>query len=447
VHLLIVGGTRRQRIAAARARGGASAAALDATTLPFVRLTRAMLPPRAPRVIAIDDFERACPNAQAGGVRLVLTQSTYLVQKLLDLLEARDRLIVTADRAALARDAGEALQGRGPWGGFEIIDLDDRDSLINTEDTKDTKGRELTDGSEKSSSLPSVSLVSFVFDQRATALVVRAYGSPSTAERIALCREAVAIGTDDPVAHLALASACREAGDARGARAALDRAAALAPDWEAVHFESGKFWLASDDMEQARDAFQRACDLMPTFSASFSNLGATLGELERPDEALDAFRQALAHDPSSFTILNNVGVVSRELGRLDESEAAFQRVVELAPAFVFGYYNLGHTRLLAGKLAAALAAYEEGQRRDPEKNRRQGCRLAVVRFATGDRAGAERDLWRFADAAPAGEREELLLEAYEIAHALMEQHEELGPQRGFVERIAAAIAGRDEPRA
>ncbi len=66
------------------------------------------------------------------------------------------------------------------------------------------------------------------------------------------------------------------------------------------------------------------------------------------------------------------------------------------------------------RYADALAAYEEGQRRDPQQNRRQGCRLAVVRFATGDVEGAGRDLWRFADAAPPDERDDLLLEAYEI---------------------------------
>jgi len=158
---------------------------------------------------------------------------------------------------------------------------------------------------------------------------------------------------------------------------------------------------------------------MPTFSAAFSNLGATLGELDRPDAALAAFEQAIANDPESSTVLNNIGVVNRELGRLDASEAAFRRVVAIAPEFVFGHYNLGHTLFLAGKYAAALRAYEDGWRLDPEKNRRQGCRLAMMRLATGDVGGAERSLYEVAGGAPAEEREDLLLESYEIAHALI----------------------------
>jgi tetratricopeptide (TPR) repeat protein len=437
-HFLIIGGTRQQRIAAARARGARQPVIGDAATLPFVRPAPALLD-AAPRVISIDDVERAFPNTQSG-VRLVLTQSTYLVQKWIDTLRAGDRLVVTAERTALDQAAPEAFQARGPWAAFELVDLDRATTILTTGETKDTENEERNDPtrhSEKRSDLP---FVSFVVDERPTALVVRAYGSPSTAQRIALCREAVAIGTDDPVAQLALASACREARDVRGARAALDRALAIAPAWEAVHFEDGKFWLDSDDMEQACAAFQRACDLMPSFSASFSNLGATLGELDQPDAALAAFRQALAHDPQGFPILNNIGVVSRELGRLDESEAAFRRVIALAPSFVFGYYNLGHTLFLAGKIAAALAAYEEGQRRDPEKNRRQACRLAVMRFANGDLAGAERDLWAAADAAPTGERADLLLEAYEIAHAAVAQNPRLDADRRFVGRIGEAIA-------
>jgi tetratricopeptide (TPR) repeat protein len=111
----------------------------------------------------------------------------------------------------------------------------------------------------------------------------------------------------------------------------------------------------------------------------------------------------------------------------------------MAPAFVFGHYNLGHTLFLAGRFAEALASYEEGQRRDPDENRRQGCRLAIARFATGDALGAEQDILRFANAAPPDEREDLLLEAYEIAEELIRTRPALARNRTFLQRIAAEI--------
>jgi tetratricopeptide (TPR) repeat protein len=426
MHLLIVGGTRDERIAQAHARSAPGAVALDAATLPFVRPARAPLPGEPPRVIHIDDIERAFPNAQTGGTRLVLTQSTYVMQKWIDVIDPGDRIIASADRGVLTRDAQEALQGRGPWARFEVVDLDRLQNPVAAAATR--AGPALA------------SLLSSEADRRATECLMRAYESTSAAARHGLCADAAAIAHDSPVAWLALASACREQQDMAGARAALDRAADLAPDWEAVHYEDGKFWLGYDDMERARDAFQRACDRMPTFSAACSNLGATLGELDQPAAALAAFQQALANDPRGFTILNNVGVVSRELGRLDESEAAFRRVIAIEPGFVFGYYNLGHTLFLAGQYEAALAAYEEGQHRDPEKNRRQGCRLAAVRLATGDLAGAERDLWRFADEAPADEREDLLLEVYEIAQAVVAHRPAEASQQRFLDRIRTELS-------
>jgi tetratricopeptide (TPR) repeat protein len=376
--------------------------------------------------VLVDEIDRAFPDHQAGGTRLVLTQSTYLLQKWIDQLDPRDQIVATADRRSLEEGAPEFLQRRGRWSAFEVVDLDRASGLGGLRAFDEASRRPATASFQPPTPGP-----------LATTLA-RAYAAADPAERLRLCREAVTSDAESAVAHLALASAYRESRDL-AARDALDRAAALAPEWEAVHYESGKLWLALDDLERARDAFARAGELMPSFSAAFSNLGATLGELDRPDAALAAFEQALTSDPASFTILNNIGVVNRELGRFDVSESVFRRVVAIAPAFVFGHYNLGHTLFLAGRYAEAVRAYEEGQRRDPEPSRRQGCRLAVVRLATGDAAGAERDLWRAANDAPPDEREDLLLEAYEILLALIARHPELSTHQPLVDRIGAEI--------
>jgi hypothetical protein len=63
-----------------------------------------------------------------------------------------------------------------------------------------------------------------------------------------------------------------------------------------------------------------------------------------------------------------------------------------------------------------------------------------MRFANGDATGAERDLWRAVADAPPDEREDLLLEAYEIAQALLTRHPALEPQRPFLDRLGAEIA-------
>jgi tetratricopeptide (TPR) repeat protein len=417
-HILIVGGRREDRVRAAGAREaefpGRTTTTLDAATLPFIRIDRIELPGPAPRILRIDDLELAFPNAQTSGIRLVLTQATYVGQALIDRLSPDDLVIATGNRAVLERDAPELLAGRGVWRHFGVM----------APSTAEADAPQVQRSS--GSTVPLMSLLR------------RAFESRSPHERAELCRQATALGAGSEVAALSLASACRELQDT-GARDALDTALRLAPDWAAAHFEDGKFWLAADDLVRARDAFARAAELMPTFSAAFSNLGATRGELDDPDGAAEAFARALAHDPDNYTILNNIGVLERERGRLDASEEALGRVTRIAPEFVFGHYNLGHTRFLRGDYAGALEAYEAGRSRDTQQNRRQGCRLALVRFATGDRQGAEREFWPLIEGAPADEREDLLLEAYEIGCALLQADPRLAPDRAFVERIAAAV--------
>jgi tetratricopeptide (TPR) repeat protein len=361
--------------------------------------------------VRIDDLELAFPNRQTEGVRLVLTQPAYLLQTLMDRLGADDVVIATAETAT------------------ERCRFFDCATVQGAQEDRSVGGRTLNAPS-RGPAAPSARFV---------ALLMRAFTCEAPEERAALCREAVRAAPSSEVAALSLASACREIQDAAGARAALDAALRLAPDWAAAHFEDGKLWLAADDMIRARDAFARATALMPTFSAAFSNLGATLGELDDPEGASAAFAHALECDPDNVTLLNNIGVLERERGNLAASEEALTRVTELHPKFVFGHYNLGHTRFLRGDYAGALAAYEDGWGLDSQKNRRQGCRLALVRFANGRAEAAEREFWQLANSAPAAEREELLLEAYEIGSALLQAQPQLASGREFVDRIGTAL--------
>ena len=118
-------------------------------------------------------------------------------------------------------------------------------------------------------------------------------------------------------------------------------------------------------------------------------------------------------------------MVRRELGRLAESEAAFRQVIQLTPGMAFGHYNLGHTLFLQGRFQAALSAYAEGQARDPEKNPVQASRLALCRVATGDGAGALRELQRVTAGLPREYRQQLLGDTSAILWALVTQHPEL----------------------
>ena len=74
-HVLIVGGTPTDRSHAVRRHVPPTHTALnvDAETMPFVRARDLDWPP-PPRVVVIEEIERAFPDFQPGGTRLLLTR-------------------------------------------------------------------------------------------------------------------------------------------------------------------------------------------------------------------------------------------------------------------------------------------------------------------------------------------------------------------------------------
>jgi tetratricopeptide (TPR) repeat protein len=344
--------------------------------------------PAGPVTVRAVDVEEAYVNAQTGGTQLVTTQKKYL----------------DAEWDAALKKHGDA-------------------ELVHVSESGSAEG-----GPQGTATLP------------------RAFRSPDPAERLALCVQALKHGRT-PAALVATASACMEVNDFAAAARDLDEAIAQAPGWAAAHYERGKLWLRQDDMLKASESFQRAADLLPAFAPAWANLGGTLGELDRPAEALAAFERALALEPANPQALNNAGVVRRELGRLAESEAAFRQVIALTPGMAFGHYNLGHTLFLQGRFQAALSAYAEGQARDPERNPVQASRLALCRVATGDPAGALRDLERVTNGLPREYRQQLLADTRAILWALVTQHPELAGWQGVHAWLSAEAAeGADKNR-
>src|SRR5688572_29732617 len=369
--------------------------------------------------IWIHDLHLAFPSGQTQGTRLVLTQSTYQLQRWLDWLDAHPGVAVVADadHQALNRSAPEATAGRGPWSRIAIVDATAvaDDSALHADD-----GRAAPEHAEPEALAP----------------LQHAFRQPDPHARLEACQAAVEDSPADAARHLALASACMELQLLEDATRALQEAVRLAPDWEATHFECGKLFLRSEDTERAAASFAEASRLMPHFAAALSNLGAALGELDRREEALDTLHRALEWDPRGHPILNNIGAALREDGRLDEAADAFRQVIELAPGFVFGYYNLAHTLLLGGDFAGARRTYEDGYARDPQKNARQACRLAVARAATADADGAIAMMKSLAEELPPEVSRDLFDEAESTLDALSAIP---GVDAGVIRRVVTAI--------
>ncbi|MGH9384741.1 MAG: tetratricopeptide repeat protein, partial [Vicinamibacterales bacterium] len=358
--------------------------------------------PSGPVVITAADVHEAFVNLQPGSTRLVTTQAMFSCEVWAQALRDHGQatLVATADVSSLHEHAPEVLARRGLFAGA-VTEIDDP-----------------APSAPPHSRSPSPSPL------RTFEPLIAAFRASDPSDRLRLCIQAVEHERSAP-ALVATASACMEVNDLEAAARNLDEALALAPHWPAAHFERGKLWLRTDDMSRASESFRAAAQALPLFGPAWANLGATLGELDRPGEALEAFVRSLACDSASHQTLNNIGVVRRELGRLAESEAAFRRVVQLAPELAFGYYNLGHTLFLQGRYRAALSAYAEGQARDAERNPVQATRLALCKVATGDAAGALRDLQEATAALPQAYRQQLLADTSAVLWALVSQKPDL----------------------
>ena len=374
-------------------------------------------------VLWAPELHDAFVNLQGNSTHLVTTQALFLLQLWADAVSARAdvTLVATADTATLEAHAAEALDGRGAWRDVTFVDASTESSSRHASGPPVVEGPWAVEQAPPHTSLPA------------------SFRSSQPADRLAAAGRALD-ETRSVARLLVMASACMEVNNLDNAGDLLAEAARLAPDWAAVHFEYGKYWLRRDDIVTACEAFGRASGLMPTFASAAANWGATLGELDRPDQALAAFTRALTSDPGNAQAVNNVGVVTRELGRLGESEAAFRRVIALTPDLAFGHYNLGHTLFLQGRYQASLSAYVAGQRKDPERNPVQASRLALARLATGDASGALRDLQACTASLQGDYRRQLLSDTHAVAWALLSAAPDLRDWRVVGDWLTAEVA-------
>jgi TolB-like protein/Tfp pilus assembly protein PilF len=169
------------------------------------------------------------------------------------------------------------------------------------------------------------------------------------------------------------------------ARAAADRALALAPELAQAHLARADVLLWTDFNWAAAGAeFQRALELAPDegrTKASFAVSLATLGNVQR---AIELTRDALATDPLRAFWYNQLARYSTALNRLDEADQAIHRAMELQPTVTSHYEVLTIIEIQRRNAQAALAAAQQ-----VAPGPRQDVALASARQIGHDRAAAD----------------------------------------------------------
>ncbi|MGZ7039279.1 MAG: tetratricopeptide repeat protein, partial [Thermoanaerobaculia bacterium] len=175
---------------------------------------------------------------------------------------------------------------------------------------------------------------------------------------IALYRESVALGPEDPDAWYDLGSTLQEAGNETEARVAIGEALKREPNRPEAHNGLGVSYAASGDLRRAEEEFRRALEVDPRNARAWNNLGNVLRDSGRLDEAGQSFRRAAEFAPNYPDPLNGAGVLLVQQGRPRDAVDWFDRALKLAPDFYEAQLNRGIALQMSGDANAASEQFQ-----------------------------------------------------------------------------------------
>jgi tetratricopeptide (TPR) repeat protein len=182
-----------------------------------------------------------------------------------------------------------------------------------------------------------------------------------------LFERALAVTSDNYVAHYGLAMLFDEQGDLERATVELERTLTIRPEFAAAHNLLGDITRRRGDATAARRHFERAIEISPDFAAAHGALGSLLETQDQLDLAAAHLETALRLDPDQARTHNNLGIVHDRGGRPDRARTAYERALELDPWLVDAQVNLGFLEERQGRHREAVRHYSAALASDPAR--------------------------------------------------------------------------------
>lgn len=135
--------------------------------------------------------------------------------------------------------------------------------------------------------------------------------------------------------------------------AALERASALLPDDDEVHYYLGEARKRHGNLTGALASYREVARIRPDFHGAFVNLGIAQFALGDWTAAEASYRQALALQPASPEALFNLAILLRKRDQLDEAIACLVTATELQPRFAQALRHLADAQMTAGRSSDA----------------------------------------------------------------------------------------------
>lgn len=218
-------------------------------------------------------------------------------------------------------------------------------------------------------------------------------------DSVTLFRHALAVTTDNYVAHTNLAAALDSVdpdaanghyteairlepgyakaqlnyGVALARRGELDAAAAhyaeavrLDPGSAMAEYDWGKLLAERGDLDAAVAHYERALRLDPRYAKAYNNLGWALAARGALADAERNYRRALDLAPDLTAAHNNLAVVLEQQGRTEDALTHYAAATRLAPGEPRAHANYGALLGALGRYDEAIAEYREALRLAPD---------------------------------------------------------------------------------
>lgn len=219
---------------------------------------------------------------------------------------------------------------------------------------------------------------------------------------VEMLEQAAGHNGNEPSVWSNLALALSNVGRSTDARAAHERAFALAPDRADVLNNFGTWLTDNGDLEEAVRLLQLAIRRNPNNSDYYANLGSAMSKAGRFPDALRYYMSALALNPGAsrgwFGLGNvymsihdmeiaiacyrrvleispehcqaqlNLGAALANLGRFDEADEQYKSVLSRFPENVKAHYNISHNRLRRGDFSGGWVEYDENRHRAMDRS-------------------------------------------------------------------------------
>jgi len=172
---------------------------------------------------------------------------------------------------------------------------------------------------------------------------------------IELCNSRIAGGAgQEAKIYLNLGMAYNGLGETQEARAALNKALALDPDYLDVYYGLAEIYLKEGDIKKAMDCYEQVIAKDPYSPNTYNHLAGMQMKLGNHQEVIKLSRKILEFEPQSSQAYCNLGSAYGSLGDFNASIGYSLQALKLDPGLALAHSNLAVAYFYTGQYGLAI---------------------------------------------------------------------------------------------